>query len=145
MTEPRFSEEVVRSIMHSARYFAHEWMGETPIRIHDRSFDRSGTPAWSPDFRRYITSKADPSERNPEERLRTTRAFRLLRRKAVREYEVAYRIVVINGGSCDLDVLRETAQWLNQRAQRGGHDDRYTTDDVLTMLHSALDKVAKWW
>lgn len=137
-------DAVIRSLMTNAREISHEWHGEIPLKIHDRSFDRGGTPQWSPDFRRYITARTSPSERNPDSRLRTTRAFRLLRRKAVREFEVVYRIVVLGSGHIDRASLQETATWLNQRCERNGLPDRYTPNDVLIMLHSGLDKVIKW-
>ena len=140
----RLPQATVRSIQLWAKEFSDEWRGEIPLRIHDRSKDRGGAPQWSSDFRRYITAKTSNNERNPEARLRTTRAFRLLRRKAVREFEVVYRIVVLGGGTVSTQSLDETAEWLNTRAIRGGHADRYTNEHVLIMLHSGLDKVVKW-
>lgn len=142
MAGTHLPEAVVRSVIWWSSRLAADWQGEIPVKIHDRGVAPDGTPRWSSEFKRYITAKDD--NRNPVERLRTTRAFRQLRRKAVREYEVAYRLVALGGGNITEQNLKETAEWLTQRSIRNGHADRYGPNDVLIMLHSGLDKVTKW-
>lgn len=144
MAETHLPEAVMRSTRDWSLRLAADWRGEVPTRIHNRDIANDGSPQWSPDFRRYLTRKDDPDYRNPEERLRTTRAFRLLRKRAVREFEVVYRLVALGGGQLTEANIQETADWLTARAERHGHPDRYDANDVLIMLHSGIDKVTKW-
>jgi hypothetical protein len=126
------------------------WREETPLRIHSDAIDAGGAPAWHPEFERWIDrgheekgrdsrGRSLREPRNPDQRLRTTRAFRKLRRKNVREFEVLYRTVVMH------HTLEETAEWLNVRAERNGKADRYTTTEVQILLWSAVDKALRWW
>ena len=126
------------------------WREEAPQRIHSRDIDAGGAPAWHPEFARWIDRGNEEggknaqgrfirASRNPDQRLRTTRAFRKLRRKNVREYEVLYRTVVLQ------HTLEETAEWLNVRAERNGVVDRYTLEGVQILLWSAVDKALRWW
>ena len=144
MTDTRLPEPIVRSTRHWARRLAQDWRGEMPARLHTRELASDGAPQWSPDFYKYITRNDNPNQPNPPERTRTTRAFRRLREKAVREYEVLYRLVSLGGGHLTNADLEATAEWLNERSARHGHSDRYDANDVLIMVHSAIDKVTKW-
>jgi hypothetical protein len=118
-----------------------DWNGETPQRIHSRDVAPDGSPALHPEFARWLfAADAKPNRpfSNPEERLRTTRAFRKLRKQAPREFDVLYLMVVHE------ETLPAITRALNDRAIRLGKDDRYSTDDVRILLISGLDKVVKW-
>jgi hypothetical protein len=77
-----------------------------------------GTPEWHPEFSRWLgvdyygKSSDQKWADNPEPRVRTTRAFRKLRKKAVREFEVCYRIIILG------EAIEGTCDWLNERAAR---------------------------
>jgi hypothetical protein len=126
------------------------WKQETPNRIHSREVDQGGAPDWHPEFRRWIDRGAEEggldhsgrrlrSPRNPDQRLRTTRAFRKLRNKNPREFEVLYRTVVKQHS------IEETTLWLNDRAIRLEKPERYKDMDVQILLWSAVDKALRWW
>lgn len=131
--------------------FRDYWLDEVPERIHSGAVGPGGTPEWHPDFARwlgvdYYGPKSDSRwADNPEPRVRTTRAFRKLRKKAVREFEVCYRIVVLG------EPIRETCQWLNERAIRNriplpsGHDVHYTLHETTLLLVSGITKMVGWW
>ena len=118
--------------------FAVDWNLEIPHRIHSRDIGDDGAPAWHHDFSNWLDGKTN-NTRNPERRLRTTRAFRRLRKVAVREYEVLYRMIVL-GNSLD-----QVAEWLNERAIRNGKPDRYNRDLVMVLVISGIDKVRTFW
>ncbi len=61
--------------------------------------------------------------------------MRGLRKVAPRQYEVLYRIMV-NGES-----IETTTSWLNARAIRGGHPERYRPGDTLVILQSSINWV----
>lgn len=127
------------------------WREETPTRIHSREVDAGGAPDWHPEFARWIDRGAEeggkdrhgrqirPRITNPDLRLRTTRAFRKLRRKNAREYEVLYRTVVKR------HTITETMDWLNERAIRNDKPERYSELEVQILLWSAVDKALRWW
>lgn len=133
--------------------FRDYWHDELPAQIHTSELGDDGTPNWHPDFRRWLGvdfdrdgSRRDQRWReNPEPRVRTTRAFRKLRKKAVREFEVCYRIVILG------DPVEATCQWLNDRAQRNaiplpeGRAQHYTMHDTLLLLVSGVGKLIQWW
>jgi hypothetical protein len=132
------------------------WHLEVPTRIHTSGLDSGGAPEWHPDFARWLGTdyRGGRSDQrwadNPEPRIRTTRAFRKLRKKAVREYEVCYRIVVLG------EQIERTCDWLNERAFRNdiplpdgkmwrGARAHYDLNDTLLLLVSGVGKVASWW
>lgn len=108
------------------------------MKIHNREIDDGGAPQWSDEFRRWISAEG-PQPPGSGDRLRTTRAFRKLRKKNAREYEVLYRTVVLRYS------LQNTADWLTARAMRNDKPERYTRDDTVILLVSAVDKVLRWW
>jgi hypothetical protein len=130
---------VVSSTAFWLHQFATDWVLETPLRIHTRAIGDDGAPAWHHDFGDWLDGEVSNKQRNPERRLRTTRAFRRLRRVAVREYEVLYRMVVLGNS------VEQVADWLNERAIRNGKNDRYGRDAVLILVVSGVDKVVTWW
>jgi len=125
--------------------FREYWHDEVPIQIHTGSFGEGGTPQWHPDFQRwlgvdYYGRRSDERwVKNPEVRVRTTRAFRKLRKKAIREYEVCYRIIVLG------EPIEETRAWLNERAIRNAKADRYGTLETMLLLVSGVEKLVAWW
>lgn len=125
--------------------FREYWHDELPTQIHTSSFDAGGTPAWHPDFVRwlgvdYYGKRSDQRWKdNPEPRVRTTRAFRKLRKKAVREFEVCYRIIILGS------TIEETAEWLTARAIRNQKPDRYGTLETMLLLVSGVEKMRGWW
>lgn len=112
------------------------WYGEIPTRIHGRGIDGNGAPEWSPAFLAWISKEAK-AKRSPDETLRVKRAMRMLRREAPREYEVVYRAILG-------ETIEQIAQWLNDRAIRGGHPERYSLKDAVFLLISGVDKVSLW-
>jgi hypothetical protein len=126
-------------------FFQDLWWGETPIRIHQRDYAPDGAPDWHPEFARWLF--ADPPQREVlggvhlDQRLRTTRAFRKLRKKAPREFDVLYLMVARKPPLG----LRTVAGKLNERAIRHEKTDRYTENDILLLAISGLDKMMRWW
>lgn len=118
------------------------WKGEIPIRMHQRSLDDGGTPDWHPDFALWLNRPNlhdDTWRRNPENRVRTTRAFRKLREKHAREYEVLYRVVVL-GYTVD-----SVVGWLNDNAARGHKPERYDREAVYLYLLVGAEKLWAWY
>jgi len=126
-------------MVHWLGVFAAEWHEEIPLKIHNRQVDHAGAPQWSDEFARWLTRDRPEDDhgrrRNPEGRLRVTRAMRSLRKEAPRQYEVLYRIMVLG------ESVRSTTVWLNARAIRGGHPERYRPGDTLAILQSSIDWV----
>jgi hypothetical protein len=85
------------------------------------------------------TERVPKRSRNTDSRLRTTRAFRKLRRVAPREFDVLYLM-------CALDSSFEATQdALNQRALRLGKPERYGIAETLLLVVSGVDKVRHYW
>lgn len=136
-------QAVLAETVRNMQLFASYWNEELPLRIHSREISEGGTPEWHQDFARWI-GKADVLNdrrwrQNPEPRVKTTRAFRKLRRVAVREYEVVYRTAILN------IPFPETVDWLNERAIRNNKPDRYSEEDALMLLVCGIDKIASWF
>jgi hypothetical protein len=64
--------------------------------------------------------------------------MRNLRKVAPREYDVMRR--AFTGES-----VEQISEWLNERAIRGGHPERYSLKDTVVLLASGADKLAVWW
>jgi hypothetical protein len=142
-------EEAARSMTKWVSFLTTHWKDEVPSRIHIRQIDSGGAPEWAPEFARYVDrgyeegGKYDSgarrrAPRNPELRLRTTRAFRKLRKNNIREFEVLYRTVVLGYS------ITDTADWLTQRAIRNNKPERYSPGGVKVLLYSAAHKVMTW-
>jgi hypothetical protein len=129
-------EHVSREIaMFAAKY--HE---ETPRRIHGSGLAEDGTPGWTVEFYSWMSKgpwwRGDISPTSSS--LRMTRAMRNLRKVAPREYDVMRR-------AFDGEGPRQICDWLNERAIRGGHPERYSLKDTVVLLASGADKLAVWW
>lgn len=136
------SDDKINSSTRWIKEFRSYWNDEIPVRMHSREIADDGAPQWSSDFAMWMLRAEVKDERwakNPEPRVRTTRAFRKLRDKFPREYEVLYRTAI-------LDIpIASTVEWLNERAVRNEKPERYTLRDTLLILFVAADKVQSWW
>lgn len=132
-------QDVLNVTAQRLSYFAAEWSRDTPSQVHDGSLDAGGAPQLHPDFMRWLTAPAGQQPRNPDGRLRLTRAMRMLRREGPREFDVVYRIMVAGSS------IQETTDWLNDRAIKGGHPERYSLKDTTMILIAGIDKVAHWY
>jgi hypothetical protein len=119
------------------------WNQEIPMRIHSSETADDGSPQWHRDFWTWIQASEMTGDRrwkeNPEPRVRTTRAFRKLRERHPREYEVLYRTAILQ------IPLASTADWLNERAKRNQKPERYSVIDTMLILYVGADKVRSWW
>lgn len=118
------------------------WNKEIPMRLHSRDTDGGGAPAWHGEFAHWLTGtdlNDDRWRRNPEPRLRTTRAMRKLRQQHPREFEVLYRTIILG------IPLTETCNWLNDRAARNKKKERYTLEGVYLYIFVAAERVHQWW
>jgi hypothetical protein len=134
-------------------FFSDEWEEETPTQIHQRQFDDGGAPQWHPEFAAWL----DGTKKRDERRLRTTRAFRKLRRKAPREFDVLYCICKHKMTTpSSIHYEDDENEWLNrrldavakaltERAIKIGAPERYNRDGVTVLMLSGLDKVKGWW
>ena len=139
----RHTAEVIREI-------TLEWQRETPLQIHSNVLEGNGFQ-YHPDFIAYIERTCrvkgcvDPNCTHglrvihPDRRVRVTRAFRLLRNEAPREFDALY-MVCRHGYT-----LVEIAARLNGRAERIGKGDRYSTDGVRVLVMSGAHKIEQWW
>jgi hypothetical protein len=121
--------------------FAAKWQEETPPRIHQRTLGEDGTPLWDGEFFSWMTRGSwfrHYDEAPSSDRLRLTRAMRNLRRIAPREYDVLRR--AFTG-----ETAQQICDWLNERAIRGGHPERYSLKDTVVLMASGLDKVSHWY
>jgi hypothetical protein len=120
--------------------FAAKWNEETPGRIHKSTLAEDGTPTWTGEFYSWVAKgpwwRGDDSPASSS--LRLTRAMRSLRKVAPREYDVMRR--AFTGES-----VEQICEWLNDRAIRGGHPERYSLKDTVVLLASGADKLAAWW
>jgi hypothetical protein len=130
-------------------FLSAHWKQEVPVKIHVRQLDAGGAPDWTPEFERWLDrgpeegGKYDSGAprrkpKNPELRLRATRAFRKLRKQNIREFEVLYRTVVLGHS------IEDTSQWLTARAIRNEKPERYSYGATQILLFSAAHKVMTW-
>ena len=130
--------------------FASDYHSDIPQQIHNSDTSLDGSPQWHPDFARWLTAREvistpRPEHATPEQRLRTTRAMRRLRKEAIREFEVIYRIMVLS------ERVEDTTNWLNERALRNaiplqeGRSVHYRTKDTIALVISGIDKMKEWW
>lgn len=140
----------MRDTAYWATYFANDWKAEVPTRIHSSEIADDGSPQWHPDFVRWLTgdhTRRIQGKRNSEQRLRTTKVMRRLRRVAVREYEVLYRVLVLG------ERLEDTTRWLNARAERNGipppahrpNGPHYVEKDALALLVAGIAYAKEFW
>lgn len=127
-----------RVLEHTARWMGYlraDWHDDIPTRIHTKDFAEDGTHQWAPEFEAWLSGAGGRGER----RFRMKRAMRRLRSKSVREYEVAYRMIVLG------ESVAGTTDWLNGRAIRNDKPERYSMDDTRFIIASAVDKLLAWF
>lgn len=134
-------EEVIKRTAKRMRWLSAMWNEEIPLRIHSHEIDDGGAPQWHPDFALWM-SRTEVKDKywreRPEARVKTTRAFRKLRRHHPREFEVLYRTAILG------IPIKDTVEWMNDRAVRNEKVERYTYDDIVVYLIVATDKVVSW-
>ena len=122
--------------------FAPEWRDEVPMAIHAHRLDSGGVPALTGEFMGWLSrterNKRYRPEPEPEARQRVTRAMRTLRKVAPREHETLWKI--FSGES-----VEQVCLWLNERAIRHGHPERYSMKDTVVIIVSGVDKLAFWY
>jgi hypothetical protein len=146
----QFPPAVLKSTGYWLARLSADYRGEIPQKIHNGDIATDGAPQWHPDFARWLTAREvistpRPEYPTPENRLRTTRALRRLRKEAIREFEVVYRVMVLG------ERVEDTTRWLNQRAARNavplpsGQSVHYRTKDTVAIIISGVDKMKEWW
>ena len=135
------------------------------MHVSSRTFDDSGAPEFTSEFRGFLDEAIRSKRRQarppgPNDiyspRRRVTEAFRTLRERAPKEYDAINCLVVIDrvglhadpeGAAIErqfADGLKATAQRFNLRARERGEEQRYTDDDVLSLVISAVHKLDLW-
>jgi hypothetical protein len=162
---PLFDEAEIDQAQRILSYFAQDWAAEVPMRIHESGHDAhwglGSSPPFAPEFIGYIggltcrnihctrckraaTSTPRDDEgysnvRRDNHRVRTTRAFRKLRKYAPLEYDVLWMAVMYHF------TVAEIADRLNERAILKGYPDRYRLSDVAILAVAGIDKASKWF
>jgi hypothetical protein len=135
VTELLFPQQTLRETEFWARQFASQWASDFPTQMDTREIGDGGSPRWRADFSRWITNAPD------EQRSRVAQVMRQLRSRVPREYEVAYRVLILG------ESFEEVTKWLNERAQRNniallpGRDVHYRVKDALAIFVMAIDYV----
>ena len=145
MTDAPYSEETMRQAAWWATWLAQDWRADYPLHIHSSNVAIDGSLEWHPDFARWMSNKT--YQGTDDKRLRTTRVMRRLRRHAVREYEVLYR-VLIQG-----DRFSDVTRWLNERAARNNIEypahrpdgPHYTERDTIALFIAGVDYARTFW
>jgi hypothetical protein len=114
------------------------WETNPPLRLHTRELDLDGNPQWHPEFAHWLQGTSGRSE-GSEDRARLKTALKRLRERSLREYEVLYRVMAQG------QTLAEVTDWLNERAIRGRHPERYSRADTSVIIYAAVDKVNDWF
>lgn len=111
-----------------------------PMRMTSKEVDPSGGRQWSPELRSYLTGDDDlkPWQHDSDQR-RLKRALKRVRERSIREYEVLHRVLELGESVADITA------WLNQRAIRGGHPERYTTAATVVIIFAAVHKLQEWY
>ena len=135
-----FPPDVMRETAHWLVFFGQDLQQEDPpARIHDATVGRDGTPRWASEFLRWLTRDEVAQPKGDDSRERTDRAMRRLRKSAIREYEVLYRMLVAG------EATSEVTRWLNERALRNaiplpaGRTIHYTEKDTMALVIGRID------
>jgi hypothetical protein len=178
IADVQLTKEQRRHTAHHILSLASEWRMSIPVHIHGKDdngayLGQDGAPNFSAEFLHWIDyswskrghrptddPKGGSIYKSTPQRQRTTRAFRKLRKRAPREFDVAYSLCVLDPISEidwdqrakegrpfsdeDLDAaIDRTARKMNQKSRRKDteHYDRETT---LFLAWSAVDKLSRW-
>ena len=162
---PLFSEAEIDEARRVLGYFAQDWTGEVPMRIHESGrnthWGLGSSPPFAPEFIGYIggltckniyctkcLKQATNTPRDGEgysvvrrnnHRVRTTRAFRKLRKHAPLEYDVLWMAVMYHF------TIAQITDRLNERAVLKGYPERYRLSDVAILAVAGIDKASKWF
>jgi hypothetical protein len=140
--EQPFPPSVISEAMHWGLFFSEEWRQDFPDQIHQHRLSGDGTREWAATFSAWLSNSPGATD---QERGRTTRVMRKLRRIAPRAYEVLYRTMV------EREPLEETTRWLNERAARNaiplpdGRDVHYRLKDTVALFISGVDYARTYW
>ena len=132
-----------------AHWFATDWRQDVPSQIHTAEISPDGSPEWHPDFESWLTAEKATRGRGGRDpnRLRTTKVMRRLRRVAVREYEVLFRVLVQG------ERIEDTTTWLNERSARNAipmpthrpDGPHYTEKDTMALLVAGVGFAKEYW
>ena len=162
---PLFDEAEIDQARRTLSYFAQDWADEVPMRIHESGHDShwglGSSPPFAPEFIGYIgglscrnihctrcRKASTNAPRDGEEylftkrnnhKVRTTRAFRKLRKHAPLEYDVLWMAVMYHF------TIAQIMDRLNERAILKGYPDRYRLSDVAILAVAGIDKVGRWF
>lgn len=134
----------MRRVAQWAVWLATDWRGEYPLQLHTKALAHDGSHEWHPDFAHWLVTGRRARKGDSK---RTTRVMRQLRKHAVREYEVLYRILVLG------EKVADTAKWLNERAAKNDipfPDHRpdgphYTEKDAYALFIAGIDYAKEHW
>lgn len=119
-----------------------DWVGDIPEKIHSHDMAMDGSLRWDGGFLDWLTNEQlrfeGRGKPNAVERHRVTKALRMLRKEAPREFECVYRVIALG------DTVEGVAAWLNARAEEKGYPERYTLKDAAVIIISGVDKMAHW-
>ncbi len=160
-------ESAVKQTFFWLREFSRDWRGEIPLKLHEGRGGLGAAPPFTSEFNDYVghikcksphchwcrcvnqscqrcsarrrEDMTDYSNRNPAHRTRVTRAFRRLRERSPREFDVLY--LICQGGL----TIPEVADRLNDRFERKGRPDRIDATGVLLLAMAGTDKVKTWF
>jgi hypothetical protein len=143
-----------------ARYFSLELAGEAPMRLHSRSNSFGAAPDFTSEFSSYLDqsiyearhAKRDRGQLDLQDdpRRRVTKAFRKLRRKAPREFDVLHRMCVIdqvgrNLRPDDSDGLqRDFEASMRRVVLRDTEGNRISEENVLILVVSGIRQLVLW-
>lgn len=147
-----------------ARHFSIEYFGESPLTLHSRrdvGFD--GAPRMTNEFQSYLEGSLYEQRLNRREqklvdldddpRRRVTKAFRKLRSKAPHEFDVLYRMCVIDqvGRNLRADDTEALERQFTDSMHRSLHRLRsrpegkhLTEGDVVVLVVSGIRKLMLW-
>lgn len=141
-----FPPDVMRETAKWLVYFGQDLQQEDPPdRIHEHKIGRDGTPRWASEFMGWLTREEVSQPKGDDSRDRTERAMRRLRKSAIREYEVLYRLLVAG------ETTSEVTRWLNDRANRNaiplpsGRTVHYTEKDTMALVIGGVDFLKSVW
>ena len=153
-----FSQAQVAKYRYWLNEYKADWKGEVPYRLHEQGhYGLGSAPPFSDAFVGYIghIECADPAcgecrkekqrQRNRQHfrrddaRYRTSRAFRKLRSIAPREFDALYMYCMHDQGPSDI------ARAMNAEMARKDRPERYTSEAIVLLLFSGVDKVMGWW
>lgn len=143
-----------------ARYFSLELAGEAPLRLHSRSNSFGAAPDFTEEFRSYLdqslhqqrASRRDRGQLDLQDdpRRRVTKAFRKLRYKAPREFDVLHRMCVIDQVGMNLrpddsvGLQRDFEASLRRVVLRDDAGNRISEAEALILVVSGIRKLTLW-